>query len=265
MKHASKLLLLTLTLPLLHGCLGGSKKSSLAPAANVIVKGSNASAKLHSLTAAGAGTPSSFEAVVTKLWLSKNADCSDAKLVGDVSSNPKYADFANNPTLLTGLVPAGTYHCMIFQMYDTILFKTPATISGVHPACDPNETYGMDIFRDFNETWYNYDTDLAEDGLGDGDEAVVNALQTYAELAAYTGRQLTSTFASTGGGAAIKLAYPDFHSDGANYHQLLPLSGPIVVPASGATEITLSWDFTNGLSGDGGVCWVEEAALSVEL
>ena len=156
-----------------------------------------------------------------------------------------------------------------FCLVNSPRLKTPATITDptTHLSCEPNKTYGMDIFRDPTETWYNYDTDLAEDGLGDGDEAIVNALQTYAELAAYAGRQLTSTFASTGGGAAIKLAYPDFHHDpiGDEYYQLLSLSGPIVVPASGATEITLSWNFTNGLSGDGGVCWVEEASLSVEL
>lgn len=267
MKFSVKLLLLTLPLSLFYGC-GDSKESSLPPSPNLIVKGSDGSSKFWSIKGTGGGTPVSFEVVMTKLWLSENANCSDAFLVGDVSSRPQWSDLVKNPTLLTGRVPGGTYHCMIFQMSDTILFKTPSSITDAttHVHCQPNTTYGMDIFRDDKEIWYNYDTNSTHKGKTD--DAAVNALKTYAQAAAYSGRQLISTFASTGTGAEIKAAYSGFHEDGSGYNQLIPLTNPIVVPSSGTTEITLAWDFDNALSGDStgdSHCWVEEAAVSVEF
>lgn len=264
--YRSLVLLLPLALGLLYGC--GSDSSNSSSSANFIVKGGSASKKntQYSLMAnGGGGTPASFNAIVTKLWVSQNANCSDPILVGDVSGNPQYSDFVNNPTLLTGSVPAGVYECVIFQMYDTILFTTPSAINGGHTDCAANTTYGMDIFRDPTETWYDFDNDTTM--VGAGNENDVNDLTTFNEVENYTGRQLTTTFASTGGGADIKTIYPDFHFDGGTeYYQLLQMSSSITVPASGTKELTMTYNFDNLLDGDNGDgnCWVEGPTLSIQ-
>lgn len=86
---------------------------------------------------------------VSKAYMSANGDCSSPVTLFDVTSDPTafpngYAevDMVQGPTIGQGVLPDGTYQCVIFKMSDQISF-TPAATEGA--ACIAGQSYTIDI------------------------------------------------------------------------------------------------------------------------
>jgi hypothetical protein len=92
------------------------------------------------------GDPSSIKIGLYALWISQNADCSNAVLVQDNGSTAEYKDFVAKPTLFTGSPAAGSYSCVAIKMSDVIKFES-ATAFG---ECATDTEYANDIYREDN-------------------------------------------------------------------------------------------------------------------
>jgi hypothetical protein len=93
-----------------------------------------------------AGDPSSIKVGMYALWISQNADCSNAVLVQDNGATAQYKDFVAAPTLFTGTPPAGSYKCLGIKMSDVIRFESARAFA----QCATNTEYAIDIYRGDN-------------------------------------------------------------------------------------------------------------------
>lgn len=230
---------------------------------NFVLKGSVGASSSET---AYAGSPAQFFVTITKVWLSENQDCSNPIVVKDLGENSETMDVMSNPTLLTAEVPSATYNCLIMQMYDTILFKTPTTLNnpGCHPHCQANTLYGMDTFRDPGEIFYDLENDTTIEA--EGNTLLSNSLNTLTALENYSGRQLTTMFATTGNATDIQGAYSNLNYDSGVSHQVIQMTSPIIVTPD-TTTVTLVVDHGDAIDGGGSwedVCWVEEMTMGIQ-
>jgi hypothetical protein len=90
--------------------------------------------------------PSAVRVGMYALWISQNADCSNAVLVQDNGDTAQYKDFVGNPTLFSGTPAAGSYKCLVFKMSDVIKFESATTFA----QCAASTEYAIDIYRSDN-------------------------------------------------------------------------------------------------------------------
>jgi len=92
------------------------------------------------------GDPSSIKIGLYALWISQNADCSNAVLVQDNGATAQYKDFVAKPTLFTGSPAVGSYSCVAIKMSDVIKFEAASAFG----ECATNTEYAIDIYRSDN-------------------------------------------------------------------------------------------------------------------
>src|SRR3954469_20394566 len=97
-----------------------SKKSGLAVLALSFLAG----------TVQAGVNPSSLMIKVTEVRFSPNTDCSNM-ITTYRNSGAQAQDFATNPSLGSGAIPQGTYHCIAIHLSD-IMTITPAANDGVN-------------------------------------------------------------------------------------------------------------------------------------
>ncbi len=110
------------------------------------LKGSGPSATAE-LTLAGVDA-SVAKMKVYRFAVSKNQDCSDAKVVIDNGSSAESVDMFKGPDLGSGALEDGDYPCAIIEMSDQLVF-TPKTDHGI---CSAGESYTIDVCGPRGET-----------------------------------------------------------------------------------------------------------------
>ncbi len=143
----------------LAACSGDGTAPSAGP--TLTIKGSTregASARQGALTASRAAfsvaasdtmaDPSSIQIGMYALWISQNADCSNAVLVQDNGTTAQYKDFVASPTLFTGTPANGSYKCVAVKMSDVIKFQSATAFA----QCALNTDYTIDIYRSDNSS-----------------------------------------------------------------------------------------------------------------
>lgn len=191
----------------------------------------------------GAGAPSSLTIKLFALYVSPNADCSDAVLVHDYGDSGSTIDMFSSPapTLFSDSVANGTYHCVVLKIGDVLSFQPNATAAAAFPgSCSQTETYTGDIYRaDSDPTpWHDINGNPI---VGHGTDAVPVEDQVY-------------IFSSTD--VTVLLAGPL----GVSENQSLSLTGSLIV--NGATSSTFNVDGTNYVVGANSTCGLEGVAMS---
>jgi hypothetical protein len=100
--------------------------------------------------------PSSLMIKILEVRFSPNTDCSNTIRIFQ-TANPTPVDFVNDPSLGTGVIPHGTYHCVAIHLSDIVTI-TPAADDGV--SCHAGVPFTMDIFN----TPSQGDVSIAPDG-----------------------------------------------------------------------------------------------------
>lgn len=211
--------------------------------ANLIVRGSShplgASLRVQAQGGGGGneiavGDPASMSITLYDLYLSRNADCSDAFQVQSYGTGGAMKDFTTAPTLFQASVASGTYPCVAIRMSDVIGF-TSAAAGG---ACQTGTTYTGDIYRvDSDSTpWHDINGNpipaTGTDSMPSNDHVtILFTTDTTAALA-----------------------------NGFSTNQTIRLVNPLVVPAN----VTFVWDATNAVVTDGTRCGMNPGIPSFE-
>lgn len=173
------------------------------------------------------GDVSKMNIKVYELWLSANADCTDAEKVVDYGSAGENKDFTAGDVLFSASPADGTYKCLMMRMSDVIDFES----EDEGTECQKNTEYTMDIFRD--ETWKNADgSDL--EGSGSSESPVNN--KPY-------------TIFTTDRDAAL--------GEGYHENQIIELTDGLVVPGNA----TFYFSGVNSIVEDTGYCGMNPSSV----
>jgi hypothetical protein len=114
--------------------------------------------------------PVLVEIKVREMRLSPNADCSNSiRVFSNPAGTPQ--DFTQGPTLGTGVVPNGTYRCMLINMSDHVTYKPAATEGD----CNASVEYTRDLFLAGT-------TSVSPDGVsipGQGTDSFTNTVEDF--------------------------------------------------------------------------------------
>jgi hypothetical protein len=210
--------------------------------ANLIVRGSShpvgASIRVQGQdsgwTETIVGDPASMSITMYDLYLSPNADCSEAFLAQSYGTDGEARDFTQSPTLFQASVPAGSYPCVAIRMSDVIGF-TPASSGG---GCQAGTAYTGDIYRT------DSDSSLWRDIHG-------NPIPATGSDSVPSNDHVTVIF-TTDTLAAFSAGFsPD---------QTIWLAHQLVAP----TSATFVWDATNAIVTDGTRCGMNPGVPSFE-
>jgi len=185
------------------------------------------------------GSPTALTLKIYSIRMSLNEDCTDSIEILNNGAEGAAVNFFTGPDLFNGVLPDGSYKCVMFEMDDVINFQADATAVATHASCvDTTTTYSHDIYREGE----------SDDGLWVNSAGVaVDATGSRA----VPGSDRISIFASRNADAAIAGAL--------NVHpnQSLILESDLVVPG----ETTFYADFANTVDENSGACTLEQGAF----
>lgn len=234
MKSTLKFLNLAALVSICVSCSDSSSNSN----SNFTIYSSNSSVSTLILPRALSGSPTSLILQIYALYISPNADCTNAVRILNNGNTPQPVDVYAANTLFSGVVTANTYNCIAIEMSDVISYRVDATAVTDHSECvSTSTTHTGDLYRDGES-----DDGLWKNTIGTGIDATGSFSSPSADR--------IFTFATTSTSAAIS------GSLGLHPNQLLDLTSPLVVPGSA----TFFADFTDGIEGNGGVCAIEGGA-----
>jgi hypothetical protein len=207
--------------------------SAAAPAGMTSAHRSLQGRSLSFAAAVTTGDPASVLIGMYALWISPNADCSNAVLVQDYGSSPAVKDFVAGPVLFTGEPAAGTYECIVIKMSDAIDFSSASAFG----ACSTGVVYHQDIYREGESDWKDVNLTTivgsgTDDAPGDDHVAIVITTDTTAAI-----------------------------TRGFSTNQVVPLASPLVVPGSS----TFYWNAEGSVTTeDGRPCGLMPGAPAFE-
>lgn len=219
-----------------------SKITSLLFFVAVTAFGSNAFAN---------GNPSSVKVNIYGVAVSQNANCSNAQMVSYNPAGTVY-ELTQNPQLVSGNLPTGSYQCVVLYMDDLITY-IPATNVGTN--CVAGQTYQRIICHSDSSCQYTTAT-------------IANGALTYGSTATSSASSSSDTshinqvllFLSTGstatnGNHAFQQPVSPPSSNG------LQLSGAFTVSPTGGTG-TFVINFNNQITDTGSTCDLEPPTFS---
>ncbi len=183
------------------------------------------------------GSPSSAKLTIYGVALSKNTDCSQAKVVGYNPEGTTY-DFLQNPNIVSGSIDPGTYQCVILYMKALLTF-VPATTVGT---CTAGQTISRAICN--GGCSYTSGSPDADNILQFG--SVQTSAATNSQDTAHADKVFLFISTGSAGDGSTGLAFQQPLTAGSPNG--IKLNGALTVASSGGTG-TFVVDFNNALNG----------------